>query len=60
MSLNLGVVKPVFTGIKTKAVHKTQRWLNKGSDMLVYRKTDDLEDYYFHFLLASTSDTQSK
>ena len=30
----MGTSKPVFTCIKTKAVHNVQRWVNKRSDML--------------------------
>ena len=29
----MGVLKPVCTCIKTKAVDNIQRWVNKGSDM---------------------------
>ena len=29
----MGVSKPVFTCIKTKAVDNAQRWMNKGSNM---------------------------
>ena len=45
----MGVSKPVFTCIKTKPVGNAQSWVNEGSD--------DLKDYYFHFLFASISDT---
>ena len=41
----MGVSKPVFTCIKTKPVGNAQSWVNEGSD--------DLKDYYFHFLFAS-------
>ena len=30
---NMGVSRPIFTCIKTKAVDDVQRWVNKGSDM---------------------------
>ena len=33
MWLNMGVSKPVFTCIKTKAVDNFQRWVNKTSGM---------------------------
>ena len=38
----MGISKPVFTFIKTKAVHNVQRWVNKGSYSKVYKKTDDI------------------
>ena len=50
----MGVSKPVFTCIKTKAVDNVQRWVDKNA--IIYIKIDDLKDYYFHFLYALTSD----
>ena len=45
----MGVSKPIFTCIRTKAVDNVQRWVNRASDMpyIVYRKTDDNEKLLF-------------
>ena len=55
----MGVSKPVFTCIRTKAVDNADRWVSKRSDMsyIVYKKIDDLKDYCIHFFFVSTSDT---
>ena len=55
----MGVSKPVFTCIKTKAVDNAYRWVSKTSDMsyIVYKKIDGLKDYCTHFFFVSTSDT---
>ena len=44
----MGVSKPVFTSIRTKAVDNAQRWVNRGTDI---EKQMTMKDYYFHFCL---------
>ena len=57
----MGVPKPVFTSIRTKAVYNLQRLVNGGSDMLQsIEKQMKMKDYYFHFLFASTLYMESK
>ena len=48
----MDVSELVFTCTKMKSVGNVQKWLNEGS-AIVYRKIDDMVDYYFYFLLAS-------
>ena len=43
----MGVSKLAFTWKKTKAVDNVQTWVN-----IVYRKANDLKDYYFHFFVC--------
>ena len=46
--------------IKTCSLPKPCLFLKKQKLLgapIVYRETDDVKDYYFHFLLAVTSDT---
>ena len=46
MQLNMGVSKPIFTCIRTKAVDNVQRWVNRGSDMLQsIEKQMTMKDY---------------
>ena len=57
----MGVPKPVFTSIRTKAVYNLQRLVNGGSDMLQsIEKQMKMKDYYFLFLFASTLYMESK
>ena len=42
----MGVSKPIFTCIRTKAVDNVQRWVNRGSDMLQsIEKQITMKDY---------------
>ena len=53
----MGVSKPVFTCIMTKAVDNVQSWVNRGSDMQQsIEKQMTMKDYYFHILFTSTLD----
>ena len=53
----MGISKPVFTCIMTKAVDNVQSWVNRGSDMqLSIEKQMTMKDYYFHILFTSTLD----
>ena len=46
----MGVSKPVFTCIKTKAIDNVQGWVNRGSDMpQSIEKQITMKEYYFHF-----------
>ena len=47
---NMGVLKPIFFSSRRIGERSI-------SHVIVHRKTDDLKDYHFHFLFASTSDT---